>query len=66
VQDNFIGVLDKTIAGDAPGFVTDDTIAVFTCGSRTVLVAMKECGIDKHENLAGDRIGTVRMRERRS
>src|ERR1700747_797200 len=56
-QDNFIGVLDKTISGDAPGFVTNDTIAVFTRRSRTVSVAVKECGIDKHWNLAATRSG---------
>jgi len=54
LQGNFIGVQDKAIAGKAPGFMMDDTSAVFTGGSRTVLVAVKERGIDKHENLAGD------------
>jgi hypothetical protein len=66
LQDNFIRVPDETIAGNAPGFMTDDTIAVFTGGSRTVLVAVKKRGIDKHENLASDRVRTVSMREARS
>ena len=41
LDNDLVGVINDWIAGDAPGFVTDNTFAMLACGLRAVAVAVK-------------------------
>ena len=49
VRNNLVGVENERMKGDAPGLVSDDSLAVLACGLRMVAVAVKDsCAVVRH------------------